>query len=94
MEPFWIPVLNQPEEGTGYGKWINAVIDRIVTLLKPGKKMKVTYKKPADDYDYNKRKVDHQNRINAILDKISKGGYESLTKEEKELLFHESQKKN
>jgi hypothetical protein len=28
------------------------------------------------------------------LDKISKGGYESLTKEEKETLFKESQNKN
>ncbi len=33
-------------------------------------------------------------RINGILDKISKGGYDSLTKEEKELLFKESQKKS
>lgn len=81
-------------KGRDMGKWINAVIDRIVTLFKPEKKMKVTYKKPADDYDYTKRKADHQNRINAILDKISKGGYESLTKEEKDLLFRESQKKN
>jgi hypothetical protein len=31
--------------------------------------------------------------INLILDKISKGGYDSLTKEEKEYLFKESQKK-
>jgi hypothetical protein len=28
------------------------------------------------------------------LDKISKGGYDSLTREEKETLFKESQKKN
>ena len=39
-------------------------------------------------------KADRQSRINSILDKISKGGYDSLTKEEKETLFRESQKKN
>ncbi len=81
-------------KGRDTGRWINMILDRIVTLFKPKKKMKVTYKKPANDYDFNKQKADHQNRINAILDKISKGGYESLTKEEKDLLFRESQKKN
>lgn len=81
-------------KGRDIGKWINLIIDRIVTLFKPKKKMKVTYKKPVNDYDFNKQKADHQNRINAILDKISKGGYESLTKEEKDLLFRESQKRN
>jgi len=81
-------------KGRDVGKWVNLVIDRIVTLFRPKKKMKVTYRKAANDYDYNKQKTDHQNRINAILDKISKGGYESLTKEEKDLLFRESQKRN
>lgn len=56
--------------------------------------MKVTYKKPATDYEYNKVKADYQAKINTILDKISKGGYDSLTKEEKETLFKESQKRN
>ncbi len=56
--------------------------------------MKVSYKKPVTDYDYNKIKSDRQLKINMILDKISKGGYDSLTREEKELLFSESQKKN
>jgi hypothetical protein len=56
--------------------------------------MKVTYKRSADDFEYNKIKNDHQEQINKILDKISKGGYDSLTREEKELLFRESQKRN
>jgi hypothetical protein len=76
------------------GKGINKIIDSIVTIFKPAKKLKVSYKKPVDDFDYNKTKVEHQAQINKILDKISKGGYDSLTKEEKELLFRESQKRN
>jgi hypothetical protein len=48
----------------------------------------------ANEYEYNKIKAQHQAKINSILDKISKGGYDSLTKEEKEALFNESQKKN
>jgi len=81
-------------KGRDLGKWFNRIIDLFVTLFKPRKRMKVSYKKPATDYDYNKMKADHQARVNLILDKISKGGYDSLTKEEKEFLFSESQKKN
>jgi membrane associated rhomboid family serine protease len=80
-------------KGNDLGKGINKVIDWIVTLFKPSKRLKVTHKRPADDYEYNKIKADHQREINKILDKISKGGYDSLTKSEKDLLFRESQKK-
>jgi membrane associated rhomboid family serine protease len=75
--------------GRDLGKGINSVLDYVVTLFKPRKKFRVTYKKPVTDYEYNKAKAEHE-----ILDKISKGGYDSLTKEEKELLFKEGQKKN
>jgi hypothetical protein len=81
-------------QGRDFGRGINKLIDHIITIFKPKKKMKVTYKKPSDDYNYNKIKSEHQTRINSILDKISKGGYDSLTKEEKETLFKESQKRN
>jgi membrane associated rhomboid family serine protease len=80
--------------GRDLGKGLNKIIDFFATLFKPRKKLRVTYKKRATDYDYNKARVDHQEKINKILDKISKGGYDSLTKEEKDLLFRESQKKN
>jgi membrane associated rhomboid family serine protease len=81
-------------QGKDIGRGFNMIIDSLVTLLKPGKKMKVTHKKAATEYEYNKIKAEHQTRINSILEKISKGGYDSLTKEEKETLFKESQKKN
>jgi membrane associated rhomboid family serine protease len=40
-----------------------------------------------DDKQYNSRKKEDQERINSILDKISKSGYDSLTQEEKGILF-------
>lgn len=52
--------------------------------------MKVKYKKKVSDMtdvEYNEFKKRKDERINNILDKISKHGYESLTKEEKEILF-------
>lgn len=81
-------------KGRDIGRGFNRIMDYFATIFKPRKKLKVKYKKPVSDYDYNKIKVERQHEINSILDKISKGGYESLTKEEKEILFRESQNKN
>ncbi|MBN1109116.1 MAG: rhomboid family intramembrane serine protease [Bacteroidales bacterium] len=81
-------------KGRDPGKWINSIIDSISTIFRPAKKMKVTHKKPVTDYDYNKTKAERQAKINKILEKISRGGYDSLTREEKDFLFRESQNKN
>lgn len=89
----YLYVLNI-KKGRDIGKGINKLIDWLTTIFRPGKKMKVTYKRPATDYEYNKAKAEHQAKINLILEKISKGGYDSLTREEKDTLFRESQKKN
>ncbi len=43
-----------------------------------------------DDMEYNARKRKNQEEIDAILDKIRKSGYDSLTKEEKKKLFDAS----
>ncbi|MDR1673411.1 MAG: rhomboid family intramembrane serine protease [Bacteroidales bacterium] len=59
-----------------------------INLFFPRPKLKVGYKRPpVNDWDYNKQKRDNQSEIDRILDKISKGGYDSLTKREKETLF-------
>jgi membrane associated rhomboid family serine protease len=42
------------------------------------------------DMEYNVRKRQNQEEIDAILDKIRKSGYDSLTKEEKQKLFEAS----
>jgi membrane associated rhomboid family serine protease len=43
-----------------------------------------------DDMEYNARKRQNQEEIDAILDKIRMSGYDSLTKEEKKRLFDAS----
>ena len=63
--------------------------------------MKVKYKKSTkptgragftsdEDYNYNKKK--EQERVDEILDKISKSGYDSLSKKDKDFLFKQSSK--
>lgn len=50
------------------------------------------YQDVTDDYQYNARKREEANEIDRILDKIRKGGYESLSAEEKKKLFDASKK--
>jgi len=50
-------------------------------------------RRPVSDEDYNVSKIQKQKKMDDILDKISKGGYDSLTKEEKEFLFKSSGKR-
>ena len=64
---------------------------KLKTLFKPKPKLTVSrggVKKT--DYEYNEEKKLRQQKTDAILDKISKSGYESLSKAEKEFLFNQS----
>ena len=73
---------------TGFGKFMDA----LASVFKPRKKIKVTYKKPVDDYTYNAQKAANQEEVDRILDKIAKSGYDSLSKKEKEILFQAGKK--
>ena len=46
--------------------------------------------RPRSDEDFNAEKAENRRRIDEILDKISRNGYDSLTMEEKEFLFKSS----
>lgn len=82
----------QYKRGNDLNKWFSIMSDRVFNIFKQKPKLKVSYKKPADDMEYNYIKTKEQERINLILDKISKSGYGSLSKEEKDLLFKASNK--
>lgn len=64
----------------------NDMIAKIAGIFKSRPKLKVVVKNPMRGrYD-----LPRQDEIDAILDKISKSGYDSLTKQEKEVLFRAS----
>ncbi|MCL4857027.1 MAG: rhomboid family intramembrane serine protease, partial [Flavobacteriales bacterium] len=69
-------------------------LDKLKELFSFKRKMKVVYKSPKskNDYEFNAQKKANQQKIDAILDKISKSGYDSLTGEEKAILFDASRK--
>ena len=84
----------QYKRGVDFSKGINRFFDWISGLLsiKPKSKMKVAYKRKVTDEEYNYNKKVEQENIDRILDKISKSGYESLSKSEKDILFKASVK--
>jgi len=60
---------------------------------KPRMKKKVNNNfRPETDDEYRNRRAADNKRVDAILDKISKGGYDSITKEEKDFLFRHGRK--
>jgi membrane associated rhomboid family serine protease len=92
--------IRQYKNGTDLTKGLSKFLDNVQEMFKPKPKMKVTYKskknkksaKSETDFEYNKRQADTQKEIDRILDKISRSGYKSLTKAEKELLFRQGDK--
>lgn len=85
--------LKQLQAGVNWGAWITVTVDWFKGLLTSKPKVKVTYRKQYSDGQKPKAKSSiSQDEIDAILDKISDAGYESLTKEEKEKLFNASKK--
>jgi len=74
-------------------KWMETAWEKLIDSTQSKPKMKVTYRKTGhSDIDYNTRKVSDQAKVDAILDRISRSGYASLSKEEKEFLFKSGQK--
>lgn len=91
---FYIYQLRKGKDmGVGFVKYITKVGDTLAGVFKPKNNMKVSYKKPPrNDYEYKRQQNVQQDEINRILDKIAKSGYDSLTKQEKELLFKQGKK--
>ena len=79
------------QSGTDLTKPLSMFLDAIVNIFKP--KNKTPFKKVHRNTTKNvvnsstSKKDFTQKQIDDILDKISKSGYDSLTKEEKEFLF-------
>lgn len=94
----WIYML-QLKRGTDIGQWVYTTLYFIKSLFKPQPKIKVTHRsgnrRPSQKAAAQRKESTSnasQVEIDAILDKISDKGYESLSKEEKQKLFNASKK--
>ncbi|MFL1011899.1 rhomboid family intramembrane serine protease [Flavisericum labens] len=79
-------------KGNDIGKGFERVMDTVAGWFKPSKKgpLKTVHKNKGKMGGYTKtdfKEFNNQKKIDVILDKISKSGYDSLTAEEKEFLF-------
>lgn len=88
----------QIKKKTDITNWFTYFTDGLAEWFKPKPKMRVTEnkfksKKPTSDREYNQQKAASQEEIDLILEKISRSGYDSLSKKEKETLFKFSNKK-
>lgn len=82
----------QLRKGVDIGKGFERFMDAIIAYFKTSKKspLKTVHKNKSKVGGYAKKDFDafnDQKKIDVILDKISKSGYDSLTADEKEYLF-------
>jgi len=82
----------QLAKGKDIGLWFEDLMDWFVDLFKPRKnkpfkKVHRTQQTPKRNTVSKADKTENQKKIDAILDKIGKSGYDSLSKAEKDFLF-------
>ncbi len=72
--------------------FLNGIFQFFEDMFRPKPKFKIHNNpyKTSNDWEYNARKNHDQKRMDEILDKIAQSGYDSLTKEEKDILFRSS----
>ncbi len=85
----------QLAKGNDIGKWFENILAWFENLFKtrkqrPFKKVHRTPKTSGGAKEFDKS--NHQKKVDAILDKIGKSGYDSLTKAEKDFLFKAGRK--
>lgn len=93
--------IKQLRKGVDLGSPITAVLDFIRSLFveaPPKPQMKVTHRSYTNagysqTTHFNEADAPDDDEVDQLLDKISRSGYESLTKDEKLKLFKASQKK-
>ncbi len=92
------------QNGTDLGRPLYWLVDGWSNLLKPKPAVKVSYRQRSNantqastfvsstNVTATSAATPDQNEVDTILDKISRSGYESLTREEKQKLFRASQR--
>lgn len=82
--------ITQLNKGNDIGSWLQTFTDWFSEFFHPKSrksKMKTVHKNPRKKSSSSSSRSDNQKKVDRILDKISKSGYDSLSKEEKDFLF-------
>ena len=85
--------VRQLQRGRNLGGWITAILKAIGGLFQRKPRIRVEYRREGPSVSRKETTASvSQQEIDAILDKISERGYESLSREEKEKLFRAGKK--
>ena len=84
--------VKQLNGGNDMASGFNKTMDYLSSILRNTPKLKQAYSRKKSDQDFRKEKMQEQAKIDKILDKIAKSGYDGLTKQEKDILFRASKK--
>jgi len=84
--------VKQLQKGKDLSINFSNLLDKFISPLKTRRKPKKVYKRSESDYKFNEEKASRQKEIDNILEKIANSGYESLSKDEKAILFSASKK--
>jgi membrane associated rhomboid family serine protease len=72
---------------SGFERFLEKTLNALPHFKKKKSPLKTVYKKTKTDQEFHERKAEYQKEMDAILDKISRHGYDSLSKAEKDFLF-------
>lgn len=78
----------QLQKGNNIAAGFEKFLESFFTFIRPRPKMRTAYKaKTRTETQYHEQKASQKVKLDAILDKISESGYDSLSKDEKDFLF-------
>jgi hypothetical protein len=84
--------IYQIRKGRDISDNFSSFLQKLSNTFKPKSNLKTVHRRPKTDYEYNSNKSRVQKEVDEILEKIANSGYDSLSKEEKALLFKASKK--
>ena len=84
--------VKQLNGGNDIASSFNKIIDYLASYFKRKPKLKKAYRRNKSDQEHLDEKAANQAKIDKVLDKIAKSGYEGLTQDEKDTLFKAGKK--
>jgi len=92
---FGFVFIQQIKKGKDFTLGFSRFLDQLGAMFRSKRSMRTVYRKPGKtttNYEFNEQKTANQKKVDLILDKISRSGYDSLTADEKSILFDASKK--
>jgi membrane associated rhomboid family serine protease len=84
--------IKQLQKGNDLSINFSNFLEKLMNTFKTKSKLEKVHKRAQSDHEFNSEKANKQKEIDKILEKIANSGYDSLSKEERNMLFSASKK--